>query len=172
MIDSNLLFDPANTAITATAASTNVIDAAGTGLPASPQMRDLGPGAKPLKARVVVQQAFTAAGAATLQVQLEAAPDNGSGAPGAYAILAQSDAIPKASLIAGAFIDLVIPPAPPQMDVLPPDEVAGSAPRFYRLNYVVATGPFTAGQVESMIVSNDADTNFGGYPRGYSISGG
>jgi len=170
LIDSNLLFDPSGTAVTASADSTNVIDACGTGLPASPQGRDLGPGAKPLKARVCIQTALIAAGAATLQVQLLAAPDNGSGAAGTYAILSQTDAIPKANLVAGAYIDIMIPPAPPQMDPLAPDEVAGSMPRFYKLHYVVGTGPFTGGTVESMIVSNDADTNFGGYARNYTVS--
>lgn len=170
LIDSNLVFDPSGTAITASADSTNVIDACGTGLPASPQGRDLGPGAKPLKVRVCVQTAFTAVGAATLQVVLKAAPDNGSGAPGTYAILSQTDAIPKASLVAGAYIDLPIPPAPPQMDVAPPDEIAGHMPRFYKIAYVVGTGPMTAGTVEAMVVSGDADTNFGGYTAGFAVS--
>ena len=155
-IDSNLLFDPANTAITASAASTNIFDAHITGgLPGSPAGRDLGPG-KVLIARVVVQQTFTAAGAATLQVQLQAAPDS-SGSPGTYVTLSQTDTIGKAALVAGAVISLPVPQAPPQFDTTPP--FAKPLPRFYRLNYVVATGPMTAGQVQSFLTDQEYDLN-------------
>ena len=41
---------------------------------------------------------FTSGGSATLQVQFQTAPDNGSGAPGSWSTLAQSDAIAVASL--------------------------------------------------------------------------
>lgn len=157
LIDSNLLFDPSATAITASADSTNVIDFGGPGVPASPQGRDIAIGKK-LSVRVCCQTAFTAAGAATLQVQIKAAPDS-SGSPGTYILLAQTDAIPKANLIAGAFIELPIPPMPPQGETLPPEEARANLPRFYKLSYVVGTGPFTAGTVESFIVGEMADNN-------------
>lgn len=162
-VDALNLFDPTNTPVTVSADSTNQFDVVGTGLPASPQGRDLGPGAK-LSVRVCLQQTFLAAGAATLQVVLKAAPDNG-GVPGAFAILAQTDAIPKANLVAGAFIELPIPPQPPQSEAAPPAE--SGPPRFYKLGYVVANGPFTAGQVESFIV-DEASSNNITYPRNFA----
>lgn len=165
LVDGLLLFDPANTAVTVSAPSTNVLDGEGTGVPASPQGRDLGPGRK-LTARIAIQQTFTAAGAATLTVQLQAAPDV-AGAPGTWAILSQSDAIPKAALVAGAFIELPLGPQPPQAENLPPEE--SGPPRFYRLNYVVATGPFTAGQLQSFLTDGDTDNPIA-YAANYKVS--
>lgn len=166
LIDSTQVFDPASTAITATADSTNILDAGITGGLPTVQGRDLGPGSK-LSARVVVQAAFTAAGAATLTVQILGAPDNGSGAPGTFSVYAQSDAIPKANLTLGAFIELPLPPAPPQAGGNPEDGEP-SPPRFYKLHYVVATGPFTAGAVQAWL-GDPADLSIP-YKSGFSIS--
>jgi hypothetical protein len=99
IIDKLLEFDPAGTLITVTAASTNVLDLHGASLipaAASKPGRDMGagvaPGAVP-RLMVQVQTTFTAVGAATLQVQIQGAPDDGTGAAGAYVTYAETPAI-------------------------------------------------------------------------------
>jgi len=148
-IDSLLVFDPSGTAITVTADSTNILDMGAE--------RDMGPGSK-LRAFIAIQTTFTAAGAATLQVQLMGAPNNG-GVPGAFAILSQTDAIGKANLTIGETIDMPLPAMPPQMGALHP-------PRFYKLHYIVGTGPMTAGSVEAWLTGGEVDENFA-YPNNY-----
>jgi hypothetical protein len=98
-----------------------------------------------------VVAAFTSGGSATLQVQFQTAPDNGSGAPGAWAILSQSDAIPVAALVQGyKFL---------------PGELPGGTQRFVRLNYVVGTAAMTAGTLKAALVpSLDVQPV---YPRAY-----
>jgi len=99
-----------------------------------------------------VATAFTSGGSATLQVQFQTAPDNGSGAPGAWVTLAQSDAIPVAALVQGyRFL---------------PGELPGPTQRFVRLNYVVATATMTAGALSAaMVPSLDVAPS---YARGYA----
>lgn len=154
ILDKLLEFDPAGTAITATATSTNILDML--------QARDMGigdhAGATP-KLLVACQQTFTAAGAATLNIQFQSAPDNGSGAPGTWTTAAESSALPLASLVAGLHL----------FDISLPHRQAGAAiPRFYRLNYVVATGPMTAGTVQSELVLGRDNTP--AYPSGFTVA--
>ena len=104
---------------------------------------------------------FTAAGAATLTVQLQEAPDTAtSGTPGTWTPIAQTDAIPVANLTAGTKIaEFTIPPKGPEV-------VASAFPRFFRLNYVVATGPMTAGTIAfAGIITGRDDTPE--YPAAY-----
>ncbi len=153
IMDALLLFEPvAGTAVTATATSTNILDLANiTGVSAI--TRDIGIGGNfDMKIMVIVNTLFTAAGAATLQVQLQTAPDNGSGLPGSWSNLAMSDAIPKASLVVG-------------YELLRIDMPYG-AQRFLQLNYVVATGPFTAGKLNAEMVLDKPEAL--AYPSGYS----
>jgi hypothetical protein len=82
--------------------------------------------------------AFTSGGSATLQVQVATAPDNGSGAPGAWTVLYQSAAIPVASLTAGSKIL--------------PGALAGPTSRFVKLTYVVGTAVMTAGTITAAFV--------------------
>lgn len=145
-IDKLLEFDPAGTAITATAASTNVFDLS--------NQRDLSIGDH-LTAVIAVQTAFTAAGAATLTVQFQGSVDNST-----WTTYAQTDAIPKANLVAGATIALPIPAVPPH---------AAGLPRYLRLNYAVATGPFTAGAVQSDFVLDRQANNPPSYPAGITV---
>ena len=153
ILDSNLILDPAGTAITATAVSTNVIDV-GVG-------RDMGIG-RPLQVTVTSNGLFAAGGAATLQIQLEAAPDNGSGAPGTYDVLAETEALSIAQLNSLTFQKISL------VGFMLPDRAPGdSLPRFYRLNYVVATGPFTAGAVEAFI--NLSREQLPLYPSGFTV---
>jgi len=99
-----------------------------------------------------VATAFTSGGSATLQAQFQTAPDNGSGAPGAWVTLSQSDAVPVASLVQGyKFL---------------PGELPGPTQRFLRLNYVVGTAAMTAGALKAALVpSLDVQPV---YARGYA----
>ena len=89
---------------------------------------------------------FTSGGSATLQVQFQTSPDNS-----AWSTLAQSDAVPVASLAQGyEFL---------------PGEVPGGTERYVRLNYVVGTAAMTAGAITAALVpSLDVQPV---YPRGY-----
>jgi hypothetical protein len=120
---------------TVTAVSGNIVDI-GIGSLANPAIpsdaagggaRDLGIGDQPsLKLLVEVTAAF--AGGTSLQVQVQGAPDNGAGAPGAFTTMASGPVVALAQLIQGAQIcDLDIPrPAPGQV-----------LPRYLQLNYVI-----------------------------------
>ena len=98
-----------------------------------------------------VVTAFTSGGSATLQVQFQTAPDNGSGSPGAWSTLSQSDAVPVASLVQGyKFL---------------PGELPGPTQRFVRLNYAIGTAAMTAGVLKAALVpSLDVQPV---YARGY-----
>lgn len=116
-------------AVTVTAVSTNVVDAGATKNAAIG--RDLGAGT-PLWLYVNVSTAFAAAGAATLVVTLQDSADNAT-----FADVATSGAIPVASLKAGYQIQLGFP-VPTR--------------RYTRVNYTVATGPMTAGNISAHLV--------------------
>ena len=130
---------------TGSTASTNIIDLG--------VARDIG-GAVSDQLMLLCQvvTAFTSGGSATLQVQVQTAPDNGSGAPGAWSTLAQSDAIPVAALAQGyKFL---------------PGELPGGTQRFVRLNYVIGTASMTAGALKAALVpSLDVLAT---YPRAYA----
>lgn len=156
-LDKNLEFDPANTAITVTADSTNKLD-----MGAARDMGSAPEGVGTLELAVYVQQAFAAAGAATLNIAV-----HGSDAEsGTYTCLAESGPIPKASLVLGARFDLVFP-----------SQVPGAViPRYYKLVYTVATGPFTAGKVQAELTSGLEHQPVGttsvlsGYPSGFTAN--
>src|SRR5260221_13993257 len=147
--DNNLIFSN-NQAITATAASTSVIDLQGglainVGPNATVFGEDIGigDGVAMLKVAAFVTTTFTAAGAGTLVVALQGAPDTGAsepgGTPGTYVTYAQTGVIALADLVAGMKIAaLDWPPVQPNSSPLP---------RYLRLNYTVATGPMTAGNI-------------------------
>lgn len=115
--------------ITATAVSTNVVDAGATKNPAIG--RDLGAGDQ-LFLYVNVSTTMTAAGAATLTVALQDSADNSS-----WQDIAVSGALPVADLVAGKVVQLGLP-TPTR--------------RYTRVNYTVATGPMTAGAISAHLV--------------------
>lgn len=170
MILDNLLTLSSAQAITSTAASTNVYDVAGTGVgnPAGEIFgvqstvfgRDIG-GGGPLDSApqivAIVGTAFTASGAATLQIQLQAAIDDGTNNPSTWDTIAETDAIGKALLTAGAV---------PCSFTIPKRYLGQGFPRFYRLNYVVATGPMTAGTIAFAGIVTGVD-DIPAYPAGY-----
>lgn len=126
-------------AITATAASTNIIDLTATGTPvkgAAALTRDIGKGT-PIPILIQATEAFTAAGAATLTIDLEV--DDNSSFSSATTVWT-SGAIGKATLVQG--YEALI-------DYLP----KGVDEQYMRLNYTVATGPMTAGKITAGIVA-------------------
>lgn len=181
--DANLQFSSYNSATgaegdtwttAATAApSTNVIDLAGPGLPASASGlggspgRDMGIGDDPaLKIRATVAAAFV--GGTNAQVLLQGAPDNGSGSPGTYVTMATGPLVVTANLgVGAALLDIDMPrPAPGQ-----------APPRFLRLAYTT-TGTFTAGGllIGEIVIDRQDQVNTptigvsGGYPAGIYIT--
>lgn len=130
MIFDKLLMMSNAQAITASAASTDVIDL---GVAADPAVALEG-----LKLVMQVGTAFTAAGAGTLTVSIESSVDNS-----AWTTLGSSRVIGKADLTAGA--------------ILFPIGLFGigagvSMPRYLRAYYTVATGPMTAGTITAGFV--------------------
>ena len=137
ILDKQLEFSNAQ-AITATAPSTNVIDLG----PKGPRGSSTGEhGHLPIE--FTVGTTFTAAGAATLTIQIRTSANaDMSGAT----VIASSQAIALADLAAGKDV-----PYYPMIPV--------NAKRYVDLNYVVGTGPFTAG---TLTARGTADLQIGG----------
>ena len=153
---------------TGTQAASNIIDLGLNGLPGSANgggARNIGVGDQPaLKLSAMVIAAFT--GGTSLQLQLQGAPDNGSGAPGSYTTMWTSAAIAEASLVAGAQLA--------NIDV--PRVVFGQAlPRFLKLNFI-SVGTHSTGTIECNIVLDRDDQIMGaggaysGYPAGLTVA--
>jgi hypothetical protein len=153
---------------TGTQAASNIIDLGLSGLPTSANgggARDIGVGDDPvMKLSALVITTIT--GGTSLQLQLQGAPDNGSGAAGSYTTMWTSAAIAEASLVAGAQLA--------NIDV--PRVVYGQAiPRFLKLNFI-SVGTHSAGAIECGIVLDRDDQIMGtggaysGYPAGITIA--
>jgi hypothetical protein len=148
--------------------STSSLDLGIVGLPLSAQgggARDIGIGDDPaMKILVIVTTAFT--GGTSLQVNIQGAPDNGSGAAGAFTVMASGPVVAEASLIAGArLFDSDMPrPAPAQ-----------PLPRFLQLGYV-SVGTHGAGVLKGFLVLDrhdlpeQANATLGGYPAGITVA--
>lgn len=156
---------------TGTQNSTNTIDLGITsGIPSSANgggARDIGIGDDPaMKLLVVVLTTFT--GGTSLQIALQGAVDNGSGAPAAFSTWWTSPAVAEASLVAGARLYDMDMPRPPQGIAIP---------RFLRLAYITV-GTHGAGALQAWIVLDRFDqpyqgTNnavYGGYPAGINVA--
>lgn len=144
ILDKLLMFSEAQ-AVTATAASTDVIDLG----PIDGTRRDIGVGT-PLEFFVNVNTAATAAGAATVNIQLQTSPDNAT-----WTTLFDSSALALAALTAGKRVVSV--------------KVPQGVLRYLRVNYSVATGPLTAGAFTAGI-NLDVDAN-SHYPIRSKITG-
>lgn len=164
ILDINLLLD-SNRALTVTGPSAQVYDTAGLGVGVPVTNRfgntansgnDIGTGGptseSPPQLLVKVGTAFAAGGAATMRIQLQAAVDtaNNSGTPGTWDTIDQTDDIPVALLVAGA---------QPAAFVVPERYLGQNFPRFYRLNYVITTGPMTAGTISFAGFLTGIDSN-------------
>lgn len=136
IFDSTNLFSDAQ-AITASAASTNVIDFGATDTPqhaANAITRDIGKG-NVIELYAQVVEAFTAAGAGTLTIDLQTDTAEGFGSA---TTLWTSATIGKADLVAGYRLPIYFMPQGIQ--------------RYLRLNYTVGTGPMTAGKITAGLV--------------------
>lgn len=159
--------------VVGTYVSDDIIDLHISGIPVLANLqgaRDMGIGDRPaLKLLVQVITAFTSGGAGTLQVALQGATDNGSGAPATYSTWWLSPAYALATLNAGSRLYNMDMPRPP-------DGIA--IPRFLRMAYIVAGATMTAGTVSSFIVIDRDDQMYqstdnsilGGYPAGITIA--
>lgn len=148
IIDGNLQFSSSQ-AVTATADSTNVVDLLNAG--------DLGAG-EDLRVAIVVITTATAAGAATLNIQLVGAA-NGDAAFGSPQIIDETSPIPKANLTAGARFELNVPRIWQNAGGL-------ASIRYLKLTYTVATGPLTAGAFSANIVKDNQDNR--SYPANFA----
>lgn len=133
ILDKLLMFSEAQ-AVTASAASTDVVDLG----PIDGTRRDIGVG-EPLEFWANVNTTAAAAGAATVNIQLQTSADNST-----WVTLLDSGSLALAALTAGK---RVISAKVPQ-GVL----------KYLRVNYVVGTGPLTAGAFTSGI-NLDVDAN-------------
>lgn len=155
---------------TGTQTSTNVLDLHMAGIPVLANLagaRDLGVGDDP-SLKMLIQVTTAMGGGTNMNIALQGAPDNGSGAPGSYATWWTSPTYTLAQLVAGARLydmDLPRPPA------------AVGIPRFLRLQYV-STGTFTSGAILGTIVLDRHDQSYqgtnnailGGYPAGIVVA--
>lgn len=138
------VFDPAGTAITVSADSTNVLDML--------NKRDMGIGDPDMKLAINVGTAL--AGGTSLAVQLMASQDNST-----YYVLAESRPYLTAELTANKKlfpIDL-----PVADNIFEPQ-----APRYYKLHYVVV-GTYTSGTLQANLVLDRRDHHY--YPAGVTV---
>lgn len=153
---------------TGTQIASNIIDLGVTsGVPTSANgggARDIGIGDDPmLKLSVMCTTALT--GGTSLQLELDGAPDNGSGAPGSYTIMWQSQAIAEAALVVGQLCNIDVPRVVPGQ----------VPPRFLRMQFI-SVGTHGAGKVEAQIVIDRVDQITGptnalsGYPAGVTVA--
>jgi Bbp16 len=174
ILDGFLQFSSAQTLALAagTYTSTNIIDLGLSGLPTSASgggARDIGIGDDPaMKLLVQVVTAFTSAGSPTLFSFLQGAPDNGSGAPGAFTTMLTGPTVAFAQLqqVGTRILD----------DDMPRPVPAQPLPRFLQLSYTIGAATVTAGNVSAFLVLDRHDLPeqsnavLGGYPPGITIA--
>ena len=134
--------------------SQNIIDVSQIASSSKGLGRDIGVGDDPnLYVAIEVMTAFAGTGA-SLQIQIQTAPDGGSGTPGTWSVLNITPVIPVAGLTVGQITALSIPPG---------------VQKFLKLTYLVTGANMTAGQIFSGIVLDREllGPNLG-YPSGYS----
>lgn len=147
MIIDKLLLMSNNQALTASAASTDVIDLA--------VARDLGIGMPDIELLCKVgDSALLSGGSTTLNVALESSTDNST-----YTVLATSSAVAKANLTTGATIWRIS---------LPGLNGGQSLGRYIRTYYTVNVSNFTAGTVYSALILNRQENR--AYAPGIAIS--
>jgi hypothetical protein len=109
--------------------------------------RDIAIG-EPLDLFIEVMTTFT--GGTSLQVDLQGAPDNGSGLPGTYATMWTTGAVLEADLLAGRYLANVSVPRTRLPTPVGPS-AAQALPRFLRLQYVTS-GTHGAGGIYAGIL--------------------
>ena len=165
-------------AVTSTAAGTATFDVCGVGSGTVPPMItgvngstgaavaigfDIGAGDGIAIPELVwdVTTAFVSAGGATLQIGIQAAPDNGSGSAGTYQLITETAAMSAATLVANTQGQFQIPPVGANW-------VGEALPRFYQVEFTVNTSTFSAGNISAAIVLNPSQaTKIQNYPGNY-----
>lgn len=132
LMDAQNLFSNAQ-AITATAKSTDTVDLGPRSHAANSQGQE-----DRLEILLNINTTFTAAGAATLTVQLRSSQNSDMSSPVVHDV---SDALTVAELVAGSRVRFR-----PRIPL--------EAGRYFDLNYVVATGPMTAGALTASVVQS------------------
>jgi translation initiation factor 6 (eIF-6) len=135
--------------------SANIIDVSNIAANANAQGRDIGIGDDPsLQIECLITATFTGTGA-TMAVEIQTAPDGGSGTPGSWTVLETTPAIGVANLTAGTELFRVPMPLGVQ--------------KFLKLTYVVGTANMTAGAiVSSVVIDRQALGPLMGYKSGFS----
>lgn len=163
--DNSLLLSNAQ-AVTVTAASTSIYDITGAGSGVAPSQiwgtstsfgADIGNGDGSARPTAFFAIGTTFTGATNMQVSVQAAPDNGSNAPGTYVTLTETGVMLEAALTAGTTFSLPIPGVPSNFSGLP---------RFYRFYYTV-TGTHGAGAITGGILLNPPDQLNKKYPANF-----
>ena len=161
---------------TGTQAASNIIDIGLSGLPISSAgggARDLGIGDNPSLKLMAQATAYTSGGT-SIQLQLQGAPDNGSGAPGAYTTMWTGPVV-TAAQISGP-LALSVPGSVYLANVDLPRPIPGQAyPRYFQLNFI-SVGTFVGLLVEAAVVMDRLDQVTGtggalsGMPAGINIA--
>ena len=165
-------------AVTSTAAGTAVFDVCGVGSGTVPPMItgingstgaavpigfDIGAGDGFAIPEVFwsIPVAFVSAASATMQIALQAAPDDGTGTAGTYVTITETEILTPAQLPINATGQFQVPPVGANW-------VGEAMPRFYRLNFVVATSTFSAGKITASLVLDPSQaTKIQRYPGNY-----
>lgn len=175
LLDGALTFNSAvgtPQAVSATADSSGIIDVTGAGSGNLPTMingfpaantavgNDYGAGDGVAIPHVLVSVTTAGTGSGTIQIDLAWAPDNGSGSPGSYTILAYTPAFTGSTLVKGTVIDIPVPPA---------TSLAGeSLPRFYKLTYTVS-GSATVSVLANMVLNPEQVYQMSKYAANYIV---
>lgn len=146
MITDQFLKVSAAQAVTATAVSTDKVDLS--------VARDIGEG-EDLYMNFSVDTSFTAAGAATMEMQVVVADDAALSTN--VTVVGTTGAIAKTALVAGANFAARINP-----------QIASLGRRYFGANYVVSTGPMTAGAITANVV-HDIQDGKKFYASGFSV---
>ena len=151
MITDALLQLSSAQAVTTTAVSDNTIDL-------GPQARDIGAGQQ-LYIAITVDETVTASGSATVEFQVVTA--NAAGL-GSFTVLTSTGAIGKSELAAGRK-PILIPISSMHLQQFL------NGRRYLGVNYVVATGPLTAGKFTANVVADRQDMQRY-YSSGYTVA--
>lgn len=165
--DSSVAFVPIGAPLSLVAAagssipSTKTVDLLGSGVGTAPANiignasvfgTDMGVGGLRPELNISVGTAFATATSATLNVQLQAAPDQGAAGayqPGTWQTIVESGQLTAAQLAAGTVIF---------RNPFPPAFPANLSPRYMRLLFVTPAGAsFTAGTIASALVTEVRD---------------
>lgn len=133
-------------AVTSSAVSTNTYDLL--------TAQDIGEG-EDIYIDFKVPTTFTAGGSATMTIQIITSAAANLGSP---TVIAQTGAIPVASLVSGYRTALRIPP-----------QIGSLGQRYIGVQYTIATGPMTAGAISSRFVRNIEDGANKFYASGFAV---